>query len=72
MVPSETEPYQQTCTYFRIWFGSYIHVDPFVFSRFGLLSEEPVPHANTILEALAKHFETKLSFGKPRTSSCFN
>ncbi|MCJ8735980.1 hypothetical protein PDJAM_G00253660 [Pangasius djambal] len=31
---------------------------------FGMLSEEPVPHANTILEALAKHLEAKLSFDK--------
>uniref|UniRef100_A0A4W4GWA8 Saccharopine dehydrogenase (NAD(+), L-glutamate-forming) n=1 Tax=Electrophorus electricus TaxID=8005 RepID=A0A4W4GWA8_ELEEL len=34
------------------------------FSRFGMLSEEPMPHADTILAALAKHMETKLSFGK--------
>ncbi|XP_053334917.1 alpha-aminoadipic semialdehyde synthase, mitochondrial [Clarias gariepinus] len=31
---------------------------------FGMLSEEPVPHANTILEALTKHLEDKLSFDK--------
>uniref|UniRef100_A0A4W4GQK0 Alpha-aminoadipic semialdehyde synthase, mitochondrial n=1 Tax=Electrophorus electricus TaxID=8005 RepID=A0A4W4GQK0_ELEEL len=31
---------------------------------FGMLSEEPMPHADTILAALAKHMETKLSFGK--------
>ncbi|KAK3526193.1 hypothetical protein QTP70_017749 [Hemibagrus guttatus] len=31
---------------------------------FEMLSEEPVPHANTILEALAKHLEAKLSFDK--------
>uniref|UniRef100_A0A671P7R4 Alpha-aminoadipic semialdehyde synthase, mitochondrial-like n=1 Tax=Sinocyclocheilus anshuiensis TaxID=1608454 RepID=A0A671P7R4_9TELE len=30
----------------------------------GLLSEEPVPHAETILAAVAKHLEAKLSFGK--------
>lgn len=34
-----------------------------------MLSEEPVPHANTILEALAKHLETKLSYGKIWTIS---
>ncbi|XP_016117597.1 alpha-aminoadipic semialdehyde synthase, mitochondrial-like [Sinocyclocheilus grahami] len=30
----------------------------------GLLSEEPVPHAETILAAVAKHLEAKLSFAK--------
>ncbi len=30
----------------------------------GMLSEEPVPHADTILAAVAKHLEAKLSFGK--------
>ncbi|XP_051978790.1 alpha-aminoadipic semialdehyde synthase, mitochondrial-like isoform X2 [Xyrauchen texanus] len=30
----------------------------------GMLSEEPVPHADTILAAVAKHLETKLSFAK--------
>lgn len=29
-----------------------------------MLSEEPVPHADTILAAVAKHLEAKLSFGK--------
>lgn len=32
--------------------------------RLGMLSEEPVPHADTILAALAKHLEAKLSFAK--------
>uniref|UniRef100_A0A8C1Z4E3 Aminoadipate-semialdehyde synthase n=1 Tax=Cyprinus carpio TaxID=7962 RepID=A0A8C1Z4E3_CYPCA len=32
--------------------------------RLGMLSEEPVPHAETILAAVAKHLEAKLSFGK--------
>lgn len=41
-----------------------IQIDMFVPSRFEMLSEEPVPHANTILEALAKHLEAKLSYGK--------
>ncbi|KAI5627062.1 alpha-aminoadipic semialdehyde synthase, mitochondrial, partial [Silurus asotus] len=31
---------------------------------FEMLSEEPVPHANTTLEALTKHLEDKLSFDK--------
>ncbi|KAJ8351055.1 hypothetical protein AAFF_G00158480, partial [Aldrovandia affinis] len=31
---------------------------------FGMLSGEPVPHADTILHAVAKHLEAKLSFGK--------
>ncbi|XP_076863437.1 alpha-aminoadipic semialdehyde synthase, mitochondrial isoform X2 [Brachyhypopomus gauderio] len=31
---------------------------------FGMLSEEPIPRADTILAALAKHLETKLSFEK--------
>ncbi|XP_026094901.1 alpha-aminoadipic semialdehyde synthase, mitochondrial [Carassius auratus] len=30
----------------------------------GMLSEEPVPHAETILAAVAKHLEAKLSFTK--------
>uniref|UniRef100_A0A8C2CTP7 Alpha-aminoadipic semialdehyde synthase, mitochondrial n=1 Tax=Cyprinus carpio TaxID=7962 RepID=A0A8C2CTP7_CYPCA len=30
----------------------------------GMLSEEPVPHAETILAAVAKHLEAKLSFAK--------
>lgn len=33
------------------------------FIRLGMLSEEPVPHANTILAAVAKHLEAKLSYG---------
>uniref|UniRef100_A0A8C6SN50 Aminoadipate-semialdehyde synthase n=1 Tax=Neogobius melanostomus TaxID=47308 RepID=A0A8C6SN50_9GOBI len=32
--------------------------------RFGMLSEEVVPHAETVLEALAKHLEVKLPYGK--------
>uniref|UniRef100_A0A673GTT2 Alpha-aminoadipic semialdehyde synthase, mitochondrial-like n=1 Tax=Sinocyclocheilus rhinocerous TaxID=307959 RepID=A0A673GTT2_9TELE len=32
--------------------------------RLGMLSEEPVPHADAILAAVAKHLEAKLSFGK--------
>uniref|UniRef100_A0A8C1VJ00 Aminoadipate-semialdehyde synthase n=1 Tax=Cyprinus carpio TaxID=7962 RepID=A0A8C1VJ00_CYPCA len=32
--------------------------------RLGMLSEEPVPHAETILAAVAKHLEAKLSFAK--------
>lgn len=47
-----------------------IHAAMFVFFRFGMLSEEPVPHADNILEALAKHLEAKLSYGKLRTSIC--
>ncbi|XP_053497873.1 alpha-aminoadipic semialdehyde synthase, mitochondrial [Ictalurus furcatus] len=31
---------------------------------FEMLSEEPVPHANTILEAFTKHLEAKLAFDK--------
>uniref|UniRef100_A0A8C6SU92 Alpha-aminoadipic semialdehyde synthase, mitochondrial n=1 Tax=Neogobius melanostomus TaxID=47308 RepID=A0A8C6SU92_9GOBI len=31
---------------------------------FGMLSEEVVPHAETVLEALAKHLEVKLPYGK--------
>ncbi|KAF4081396.1 hypothetical protein AMELA_G00160900 [Ameiurus melas] len=31
---------------------------------FEMLSEAPVPHANTILEALTKHLEAKLAFDK--------
>ncbi|XP_040894039.1 alpha-aminoadipic semialdehyde synthase, mitochondrial [Toxotes jaculatrix] len=31
---------------------------------FGMLSDEPVPHADSILAALAKHLEAKLSFDK--------
>ncbi|KAJ8351054.1 hypothetical protein AAFF_G00158470 [Aldrovandia affinis] len=31
---------------------------------FGMLSGEPVPHADTILHAVAKHLEAKLSFEK--------
>uniref|UniRef100_A0A672RMY0 Alpha-aminoadipic semialdehyde synthase, mitochondrial-like n=1 Tax=Sinocyclocheilus grahami TaxID=75366 RepID=A0A672RMY0_SINGR len=34
------------------------------FRMLGLLSEEPVPHAETILAAVAKHLEAKLSFAK--------
>ncbi|XP_057185055.1 alpha-aminoadipic semialdehyde synthase, mitochondrial isoform X1 [Triplophysa rosa] len=30
----------------------------------GMLSEEPVPHANTILAAVAKHLEAKLAYAK--------
>uniref|UniRef100_A0A671Q6W5 Alpha-aminoadipic semialdehyde synthase, mitochondrial-like n=1 Tax=Sinocyclocheilus anshuiensis TaxID=1608454 RepID=A0A671Q6W5_9TELE len=32
--------------------------------RLGMLSEESVPHADTILAAVAKHLEAKLSFAK--------
>uniref|UniRef100_A0A8C6SNZ0 Aminoadipate-semialdehyde synthase n=1 Tax=Neogobius melanostomus TaxID=47308 RepID=A0A8C6SNZ0_9GOBI len=32
--------------------------------RFGMLSEEVVPHAETVLEALAKHLEVKLPYAK--------
>uniref|UniRef100_A0A8C1JHI3 Aminoadipate-semialdehyde synthase n=1 Tax=Cyprinus carpio TaxID=7962 RepID=A0A8C1JHI3_CYPCA len=35
-----------------------------IFIRLGMLSEEPVPHADTILAAVAKHLEAKLSFGE--------
>uniref|UniRef100_A0A8C5HAP5 Alpha-aminoadipic semialdehyde synthase, mitochondrial n=1 Tax=Gouania willdenowi TaxID=441366 RepID=A0A8C5HAP5_GOUWI len=31
---------------------------------FGMLSDEPVPHADSVLAALTKHLEAKLSFGK--------
>lgn len=31
--------------------------------RLGMLSEEAVPRANSVLEALAKHLEVKLAFG---------
>ncbi|KAM6973645.1 alpha-aminoadipic semialdehyde synthase, mitochondrial [Aplochiton taeniatus] len=34
------------------------------FKWFGMLSEEQVPHADTVLAALAKHLEARLSFGK--------
>lgn len=33
------------------------------FLRLGMLSEEPVPHADTILAAVAKHLEAKLAYG---------
>lgn len=39
--------------------------------RLGMLSEEPVPHADTILAALAKHLEAKLSFGKDPAALSF-
>lgn len=45
------------------------HVEMFVPSRLGMLTEEPVPHADTMLEALAKHLEVKLSYGKLWTST---
>uniref|UniRef100_A0A3B3ZUY8 Uncharacterized protein n=1 Tax=Periophthalmus magnuspinnatus TaxID=409849 RepID=A0A3B3ZUY8_9GOBI len=32
--------------------------------RFGMLSDEVVPHADSVLGALTKHLEAKLSFGK--------
>uniref|UniRef100_A0AAY4BCL8 Saccharopine dehydrogenase (NAD(+), L-glutamate-forming) n=1 Tax=Denticeps clupeoides TaxID=299321 RepID=A0AAY4BCL8_9TELE len=32
--------------------------------RLGMLSDEMVPHANSILSALAKHLEAKLAFGE--------
>uniref|UniRef100_A0A671V1V5 Aminoadipate-semialdehyde synthase n=1 Tax=Sparus aurata TaxID=8175 RepID=A0A671V1V5_SPAAU len=32
--------------------------------RFGMLSDEPVPHADSVLTALTKHLEAKLSFVK--------
>uniref|UniRef100_A0A4W6DSP3 Aminoadipate-semialdehyde synthase n=1 Tax=Lates calcarifer TaxID=8187 RepID=A0A4W6DSP3_LATCA len=32
--------------------------------RFGMLSDEPVPQADSVLAALAKHLEAKLSFDK--------
>uniref|UniRef100_A0A4W6DQN8 Aminoadipate-semialdehyde synthase n=1 Tax=Lates calcarifer TaxID=8187 RepID=A0A4W6DQN8_LATCA len=34
--------------------------------RFGMLSDEPVPQADSVLAALAKHLEAKLSFGEKR------
>uniref|UniRef100_A0A672H534 Uncharacterized protein n=1 Tax=Salarias fasciatus TaxID=181472 RepID=A0A672H534_SALFA len=37
--------------------------DVFV-SRFGMLSDEPVPHADSVLTALTRHLEDKLSFGE--------
>uniref|UniRef100_A0A672GZR3 Saccharopine dehydrogenase (NAD(+), L-glutamate-forming) n=1 Tax=Salarias fasciatus TaxID=181472 RepID=A0A672GZR3_SALFA len=37
--------------------------DVFV-SRFGMLSDEPVPHADSVLTALTRHLEDKLSFDK--------
>lgn len=49
-----------------------LHVEMSALYRFGLLSDEPVPHANTILEALAKHLEAKLSYGKILTSISFS
>ncbi|MED6279346.1 hypothetical protein CHARACLAT_033494 [Characodon lateralis] len=36
----------------------------FCFCRLGMLSDDTVPHADTILAALAKHLETKLSFAQ--------
>uniref|UniRef100_A0A4W6DQP6 Alpha-aminoadipic semialdehyde synthase, mitochondrial n=1 Tax=Lates calcarifer TaxID=8187 RepID=A0A4W6DQP6_LATCA len=33
---------------------------------FGMLSDEPVPQADSVLAALAKHLEAKLSFGEKR------
>lgn len=32
--------------------------------RLGMLSDDAVPHADTILAALTKHLEAKLSFGE--------
>lgn len=32
--------------------------------RFGMLSDESVPHADSVLASLAKHLEAKLSFGE--------
>lgn len=37
--------------------------------RFGMLSDEPVPHADSVLTALTKHLEAKLSFGE--TQVCY-
>lgn len=34
-----------------------------------MLSDEPVPHADSVLAALAKHLEVKLSFGETQTRS---
>uniref|UniRef100_A0A8C6MIA3 Aminoadipate-semialdehyde synthase n=1 Tax=Nothobranchius furzeri TaxID=105023 RepID=A0A8C6MIA3_NOTFU len=34
------------------------------FNRFGMLSDEAVPHADSVLAALAKHLENRLSFGE--------
>lgn len=71
MVRSETESCNWAHTHTLSGFGLdlVIHVNMFVPSRFGMLSEEPVPHANTILEALAKHLEAKLSYGKLMVTS---
>ncbi len=35
--------------------------------RFGMLSDELVPHADSVLAALAKHLEAKLSFSETQT-----
>lgn len=35
-------------------------------SRFGMLSEEPVPQADSILAAVTRHLHDKLSFSKKR------
>lgn len=32
--------------------------------RLGMLSDEPAPHASSLLAALTKHLEVKLAFGE--------
>uniref|UniRef100_A0A8C5H9U9 Saccharopine dehydrogenase (NAD(+), L-glutamate-forming) n=1 Tax=Gouania willdenowi TaxID=441366 RepID=A0A8C5H9U9_GOUWI len=39
-------------------------LDEQIEKKFGMLSDEPVPHADSVLAALTKHLEAKLSFGK--------
>uniref|UniRef100_A0AAQ5Y742 Saccharopine dehydrogenase (NAD(+), L-glutamate-forming) n=1 Tax=Amphiprion ocellaris TaxID=80972 RepID=A0AAQ5Y742_AMPOC len=41
-----------------------INSEPSPILQFGMLSDESVPHADSILAALAKHLEAKLSFDK--------
>lgn len=62
MVRSETEHINTDTSLSEFVLDPVIQV--FVPSRFEMLSEEPVPHANTILEAFTKHLEAKLAFGK--------
>lgn len=40
-------------------------ISSFCLCRFGMLSDELVPHAESILAALAKHLEAKLSLSEP-------
>lgn len=37
-----------------------------VFPRLGLLGDEQVPRAESIVDALSKHLSMKLSYGRPK------